>query len=212
MAAAVAHEIRNPIGMIQSAAQLLEGSAELPERQHKLLRAIREETGRVGRTVSEFVGFATPPAPSRSATDAGALVERVHTMLKPEAERSGVALEVALAADVPKIRVDPELLYRALTNLVLNAIQVQRNGGRVTLATSHDPPGEVGLHVVDTGPGISPEDLEHIFDPFFSRRAGGTGLGLSIVHRIVTAHGGRIDVTSRPERTEFVLRFPEEPV
>jgi len=141
-----------------------------------------------------------------------ALVERVHTMLKPEAERSGVALEVALAADVPKIRVDPELLYRALTNLVLNAIQVQRNGGRVTLATSHDPPGEVGLHVVDTGPGISPEDLEHIFDPFFSRRAGGTGLGLSIVHRIVTAHGGRIDVTSRPERTEFVLRFPEEPV
>jgi len=210
MAAAVAHEIRNPIGMIQSAAQLLESGPELPERERKLLRAIREETGRVGRTVSEFVGFATPPAPSRSVTDPAGIVDRVQTMLKPEAERRGVELVVALDPQAPKIRVDPELIYRALTNLVLNAIQVQRAGGRVEVRTSRCAPGEVGLHVVDSGPGIPAEDLPRIFDPFFTRRPGGTGLGLSVVQRVVTAHGGHIDVTSRPEHTEFTLRFPEE--
>ena len=208
MAAGVAHEIRNPIGMIQSSAQLLERLVGLSERDRKLLGVIRDETARVNETISEFVGFASPPEPTRKVTPPGSLVERVQELLRHEAEHRKITLEASIAPDLPSILVDPELIYRALTNLVLNAIQVQADGGRVEIrATRSD--GGIAIRVRDRGPGIPEEDLDQIFKPFFTRRAGGTGLGLSIVQRIVSANGGRIEVTSGSDGTEFVLRFAE---
>jgi signal transduction histidine kinase len=208
LAAGIAHEIRNPVGMIASAAQLL-GQGEHAERDRKLLDAISSEAARIGRTIHEFVSFAVPPEASRSATEPAALLARALDMLQPEALRRGVELRLEVEPDVPKILVDPELLYRALTNLVLNALQAQQSAGWVELAARRAGRGEVSLHVRDGGPGIAPADLEHIFEPFFTRRPEGTGLGLSIVQRIVTANGGRISVTSDARGTEFTLRFAE---
>jgi two-component system sensor histidine kinase HydH len=208
LAAGIAHEIRNPVGMIASAAQLLE-RGEHAERDRKLVSAISSEAARIGRTIGEFVSFAAPPEPSRTATEPAALLLRTREMLAPEAARRGVELFLEPAGDVPKILVDPELLYRALTNLVLNALQVQVGGGRVELAARRAGSGEVSIHVRDQGPGIEAADLGRIFQPFFTRRPEGTGLGLSIVQRIVTANGGRISVASDARGTEFTLRFAE---
>jgi signal transduction histidine kinase len=137
------------------------------------------------------------------------LLERTQALLRPEGERRGIALELVLEPELPRILLDPELIHRALTNLVLNALQVQTRGGWVGLSARRAGPGEVALVVADRGPGIPKGDLERIFQPFFSRRSGGTGLGLSIVQRIVTATGGRISVASQPGGTEFSLVFPE---
>jgi hypothetical protein len=208
LAAGIAHEIRNPVGIIASAAQLLE-RGEHAERDRKLVSAISSEAARLGRTIGEFVSFAAPPEPSRTATEPAALLARTREMLAPEAARRGVELLLEPALDVPKILVDPEMLYRALTNLVLNALQVQASGGRVELGARRAEGGGVSIHVRDRGPGIDPADLERIFQPFFTRRAEGTGLGLSIVQRIVAANGGRISVASDARGTEFTLHFAE---
>jgi signal transduction histidine kinase len=211
LAAGVAHEIRNPVGVIASAAQLL-GQGQHAERDRPLVDAISAEAARIGRTIQEFVGFAAPFEPSRNATEPAALLARVRDMLRPEAERRGLELRVIASpegAHVPKILVDPELLYRALANLVLNALQVQERGGWVELEARRASGDEVSIHVRDGGPGIEPADLGRIFQPFFTRRREGTGLGLSIVQRIVTANGGRIAVQSDANGTEFTLYFAE---
>jgi signal transduction histidine kinase len=211
MAAGVAHEIRNPIGIITSSAQLLGHTEALPERDRELLRVLRDESARVDRTISEFVSFATPSKPHRSATQPGALLERVQSALRPQAEQRGIELELALPAGLPAILVDGELLYRALVNLVLNALQAQGHGGRVRLQAARGTERIVQLRICDEGPGIAAADLERVFEPFFSKRSGGTGLGLSIVQRIVTANGGRISVASGATGTTFTLCFPEAP-
>lgn len=208
LAAGVAHEVRNPLGMIASAAQLLESADALSARDRELLEVVRAETSRLNATVSEFVNFAAPPRPSPTATDAAALLERTATLLRAEAERRKITLEVAVAASLPRFRADPELLFRALANLALNALQVQQEGGWVGLRARHEP-GAVVLEVADHGPGIAEEDVARVFQPFFTRRAGGTGLGLSIVQRIVAAHDGRIRVSTSPQGTTFTLAFAE---
>lgn len=209
MAAGVAHEIRNPIGMIQSSAQLLSNAPDMSERDRNLLEVIQAETSRVNRTITEFVGFASATEPSRKLTEPRVLLERVQMMLQPEAEHRKIVLALDVEEDLPRILVDQELVYRALTNLVLNAIQVQGEGGRVELRATRSEPGEVAFHILDHGPGIRDEDMEQIFKPFFTKRPGGTGLGLSIVQRIVTANSGRISVSSSPKGTEFTLCFAE---
>lgn len=208
MAAGVAHEIRNPIGMIQSSAQLLERAPGLSDRDRKLLEVIQAETSRVNGTISEFVGFASPPEPSRTATEPAALVERACSMLGPEAERRGARLRARVAPDLPKILVDSELIYRALANLVLNAIQVQEDGD-VRIEADRSEADEVVFRVIDEGPGIPEADLERVFQPFYTTRPDGTGLGLSIVQRIVEANGGRVTVSSGPQGSEFAIHFGE---
>jgi PAS domain S-box-containing protein len=209
LAAGVAHEIRNPIGMIRSSAQLLEGVSGLSERDRTLLGVIENEATRVAETITEFVGFAVPTKPSVAACDLAPLLERAEAMLRAEAERRGIRIDVTLEPDLPRVLVDPELLHRVLANLVLNALQVQSAGGWVGLSARRAGGGEVALHVQDHGPGIPAADLERIFQPFYSRRSGGTGLGLSIVQRIVSATGGRISVTSGSLGSDFSLVYPE---
>ncbi len=209
LAAGVAHEIRNPIGMIRSSAQLLEGSTGLSEHERTLLGVIETEATRVAGTITEFVGFAAPTKPSISSCDVEPMLDRARTMLAAEAARRGMRIDVDVEPDLPRVLVDPELLHRVLANLVLNALQVQSRGGWVGLSARSAGPGEVALHVADHGPGIPEGDLERIFQPFFSRRAGGTGLGLSIAQRIVSAIGGRISVESGPNGSDFSLVFPE---
>jgi two-component system sensor histidine kinase HydH len=169
---------------------------------------VQKEAARLEATVSEFVNFAAPPEPSLVAVDARALLERAATMLRPEAERRQIRLRVSVEEGLPKFAGDPELLFRALANLVLNALQVQGPGGEVDLRAQREPGGIV-VAVADRGPGIAEDDVGRVFQPFFSRRAGGTGLGLSIVQRIVQANGGRISLATGPGGTTFTLHFAE---
>jgi signal transduction histidine kinase len=210
MAAGVAHEIRNPVGMISSAAQLLGGREGLPEQDRELVQVIKSESERLNRTISEFVNFAAPTRPSRAPTEPAELLERVRALLRPEAERHRIELTMQSEPGLPRILVDPELLHRALANLVLNAIQVQADGGAVALVAERDGQG-VALRVRDRGPGVPPENLEKIFQPFFSTRPGGSGLGLAIVQRIVAQNQGSVAVSSGAAGTTFTLWFPGAP-
>lgn len=226
LAASLAHEIRNPLASIQSAVDQLT-SQEDPDPSGKRLEAlVRRESDRLDRLLGEFTDFAGIAEVQPEPVDVRDLLEEVVDVSREDPAADGVRLQVRVEEEVDRVQGDPDLLHRALLNLVLNAMQAWQEsradgdpGLTVDIAAESMPPEVVPPRVVmddavrilvrDDGPGIPGEDLDRIFDPFFSRRQGGTGLGLSIVYRTVRAHGGSITVSSTVgEGTIFELALP----
>ncbi|MCC6215423.1 MAG: two-component system sensor protein [Polyangiaceae bacterium] len=203
MAAGLAHEVKNPLGAIKGAAQLLrepEGTQLEPGAQ-EFVTIILEEVARLDRVVGSVLDYARPSRGEPGAVDANAVVRRTLQVLAPD-RHEGVELRTELDAALPLVRADAEKLRQVLINLVLNAVQATPPGGRVTVSTRAWPGGQSGadridVAVSDEGPGIAPEVREHLFVPFFSTKERGTGLGLAISQRMVTDMGGRIEVSSR---------------
>ncbi len=210
LAAGVAHEVRNPLNAIGIAAQRLAVEFEPAgqgDEYRQLLNNLRREIDRVNTTVQEFLGLARGITLARVPIDPGALVRRAAENLSLEASQKGVTLSVE-AATIPGVEGDGEALLKVIVNLVQNALHATSAGGTVRVRTAVQE-GEAVLTVADSGAGIAPEDIPHLFRPYFSRREGGSGLGLALVHRIVTEHGGRIEVTSEPgQGTQFIVRLP----
>ena len=218
LAAGLAHEINNPLVAIRTFLSLAPSKRADDDREfwngyHAL--ACRE-VERIGTLVSTMVHLARGQgndAP-RESCDLGELVRQGALLLQREADRAEVMLAVQCAHDTPKILAVRDQLHQVLLNLVMNAIHATPPGGRVAVSTSAGEGkegGEAVLEVSDTGSGIPPEDLERIFDPFFTTKDPdqGTGLGLMICHRIVTDHGGTIEVASREgEGSRFRVRLP----
>lgn len=207
--AVLAHEVRTPLGILRSSAQMLRRDPGLGAEGRELMGFIESETERLNRLVSAMLDTARPRRPNFSACDLHELLGRCAQMqaLRPGgAPAAGIELELA-AAD-PRLEADPEQLMQAVFNLLQNATQSAGAQGRVRLATAAD--GDV-LTVVcdDDGPGIAPEIAERIFDPFVTRREGGIGLGLAVVQQVVLAHGGRVGVARGPRGgSAFTLRLP----
>jgi signal transduction histidine kinase len=218
LAAGLAHEINNPLVAIRTFLSLAPSkrAEEDPEFWDGYHALACREVDRIGTLVSTMVHLARGQggdAP-REACDLGELVREGALLLQREAERAEVKLAVECAHDTPKLFAVRDQLHQVLLNLVMNAIHATPPGGRVSVSTS---PGEGSegpeavLEVNDTGAGIPPDDLERIFDPFFTTKDPdqGTGLGLMICHRIVTDHGGTIEVMSRVgEGSRFRVRLP----
>ena len=207
MAAALSHEVRTPLGILRSSAQLLLREPGLSEEGREVCGFIISETDRLNKLVTTLIDSARPRAPEFSATDIGELAQQCTGMLRAQAEKKRITLtckteEGAIAA------CDAEQITQVILNLLLNAIQVLPEGGHIEVAVR--PDGEhILLTVADDGPGIPPEHREQVFDPFFTQRAGGIGLGLSIVRQIVGAHHGEISVgSSAMHGAEFRLRLP----
>lgn len=212
LAAGVAHEVRNPLNAISIAAQRLaaefvpQGDVDLYK---NLLSHLRSEIDRVNLTVQEFLGLARGLHLSLAPVDMRDLVERVAQSLTLEAAASGVQIELEVQGQ-PSLRGDKEALHKALLNLGQNALQATGSGGQVKLRLEEEV-GGVKVVVADTGCGIAASDLPHVFRPYFTRRKGGSGLGLALVHRIVTDHGGTIEVASHPGRgSTFTVSLPVE--
>ncbi len=211
MAAGIAHEIRNPLGIISSSAQLLEKS--LPgsgERSRQLIGILQEETQRLDALITDFLTFGRPPRPQRRQTDLSALLRRSLEHLKGLASSRQLGLRLDLPPDPALAEVDTEMLQRALLNLLLNALEATGPGGEVRVSLRR---GETSLtvEIADNGCGISEENLSRIFNPFFTTKERGTGLGLANAYKIVEAHGGELTVESRPgEGSTFTLRLPQE--
>lgn len=228
MAAGLAHEVKNPLGAIKGAAQLLAEGQPRPsngnapahaEPDQEFVGIILEEVDRLDRVVSSILDYARPHAGSLEPIDVNGAVRRTLQILAPT-HAAEVDVVTDLADDLPTVRIDPEQLRQVLMNLITNAVQAMGGHGRISIATAYRrtaratwpvslAQGAVEIRVADTGPGISTKVLKNLFIPFFTTKATGTGLGLAISQRIVQNAGGTIDVqTSAGVGTTFVIVLP----
>ena len=219
LAGSVAHEVRNPLGAIDIQLQLLArdaGSIGEPAASgvgERVGRA-RAEVRRLDGIVQNFLRFSRPPAVRLTPTDPALVVQRMHDLVSPEARERGIRLELSVAGQASLVRADENLLSQALLNVLINAFQAVEEGCdsplvELTLEEAEEGAGEVRIQVRDNGCGVSPEDLERVFEYYYTTRDGGTGLGLSIAQGILQQHGGSLHLTSRPERgTTVSLLLP----
>ncbi len=199
LSAGLAHEIRNPLGSVEGALQILQ-KPELPVETRKEFGDLaQKEINRLKGLVTNFLDFARPQKPVRKPTDIADLLHTVRTLTEETARLSNVRMVLETAPRLPPISLDSEQMKQVLLNLVINAIHAMPGGGDVLVRAFTERDLFV-IEVRDAGIGIRPEHLEKIFDPFFTTRAEGTGLGLSIAYGIVSQHGGHITAQSNPDR------------
>jgi len=174
-----------------------------------LLASTKSEIKRLERLVTNFLLYARPSPPKFESKDINELLRNTAVFLQADFRQSGVALELDLEPLLPSVDLDESQFRQAIMNVLVNARQVMREGGAVALSSKAGPGGDIVVEIRDQGPGIPPENRDHIFEPFFSKRAGGTGLGLAIARLMVEAHGGRIQVESEVGKgTTFRIRLP----
>ncbi len=208
LTAGVAHEVRNPLGVIRASVQLLEDAQCDPQRIRSAAEVIKQEIDRLDKVIKALLDFGRPSKPTLVHIDVAEVLEDVVLFTGRFASQSNVYIETHFGEDVPKVVGDPDQLKQVFLNLVTNAVQAMgEEGGVIDVSTSID--GDyVETVVSDNGPGIAPGDLSKVFDPFFTKRAEGTGLGLTIVHRIIDEHDGHIEVVSSSQGTTFRVKLP----
>jgi signal transduction histidine kinase len=211
MAAGLAHEIRNPLGAIKAAVQMLQAGEAY--RDDEFMGIIVEEVNRLNRVVSRFLDFARPLERTFELLDLNTIVSRTLELLRQDLREHGIAVELQLAPENPQVKGNGDQLKQVLMNLIVNAQQAMPDGGRLLVTTAVIPAKGaremVAIRVKDSGIGIAREHMDRLFDPFFTSKPGGTGLGLAIARKIVHAHEGRIRVNSRPGKgTEFTVLLP----
>ncbi|HZN91158.1 MAG TPA: ATP-binding protein [Myxococcales bacterium] len=205
LAAQLAHEIRNPLASMRGSAQLLAQDLK-GHSSGRLSTILLRESDRLTALVEDFLKFARPPPPALVETQLDQLVAETVEMLKIDPLSRGV--DMAVEAEPARCPADAGQLRQVLLNLVRNALEAAKPGGRVRVRVESAAPGP-RIHVWDSAGAIPPADLDRIFEPFFTTRDRGTGLGLSTAHSIVQAHGGTISVSSAPQQgTEFVVELP----
>ncbi|MBD5642203.1 MAG: two-component sensor histidine kinase, partial [Desulfovibrio sp.] len=206
--ASIAHEIRNPLGIIRSSAELLlrrAGSSDAGTK--RILEAIHDESVRLSQTVNDFLDYARPRKPRGDVVDVSLVLDNVLAFLESEFKRHGVEVENDARRGLYAIG-DKDLLYRAFYNILVNSQQAMSGPGQLQILgdrvfASPIGDGEAGwwveLQFLDSGPGFDAANLESILDPFFTTKEGGTGLGLPIVHSIISGHGGVLKLENRKE-------------
>lgn len=214
--ASIAHEIRNPLGIISSSAEFLLRRAEGADSgTSRILQAIYDEARRLSRTVSDFLDYARPRQPKRDMVDTSTLLSQALAFLGPELTQREIGVVRTGELDTPLwVAGDKDLLYRAFYNILGNAMQATGHAGTitVTLSRTEGPPSEVELVFHDSGPGFPPESMEQLLDPFFTTKDDGTGLGLPIVNTIITSHGGSLSLTNAARGgAEVRVRLPGLP-
>jgi len=208
LTAGVAHEVRNPLGVIRASVQLLEDAQCDRARIHEAAAVIKQEIDRLDKVIKALLDFGRPSKPTFVPVDVGDVLRDVVLFTNRFAKQAEVHIEEDLAGGLPGVEADPDQLKQVFLNLVTNAVQVMGDdGGTITIHTRLN--GDfVEVTVGDTGPGIAPENISRVFDPFFSTRSDGTGLGLTMVHRIIDDHDGHIEVESGPSGTVFRVSLP----
>lgn len=212
MVAAVSHEIKNPLGIVRSTAEILGNRiGKVAPGNERLANIIVEETSRLDGIVREFLDFARPRDVDKKVGSLNAVVERLLRFMEPELEQKAVRVELDLDQELPEIFFDSEHIYQVLFNIAFNAIQAMPEGGELLVETGVADHDQVFVTMTDSGIGIAPEKLEQIFTPFYTDKNRGTGLGLTIAKSIVEKHQGRIEVASHlGEGSSFTILLPIE--
>ena len=199
LAAGVAHELNEPLGAVLGFAQLARKHADLPDPAYQDIKKIESAALQAREIVRKLLVFSRQTAPRKTRVNLNQLVEDGLYLLESRCAKSRIEVGRMLEEDLPEVVADASQLQQVLVNLVVNAIQAMPDGGRLTIATGHRE-SVAALSVADTGLGMSGEVRKRVFLPFFTTKDvnEGTGLGLAVAHGIVSAHGGRISVESRP--------------
>lgn len=192
MAAIMAHEVRTPLGILQTTAQMLEWEKELSPEGREMTQMIVDESARLNRLISTLLDCARPRPPNMRSHDLHKIIARVIDLLTTQAQKKSIKIDWPAPEQAALIECDEELLIQVFLNLILNAIQIVPVGGQVQVRTDCSDSTTVKITVADNGPGIPPENRARLFDPFFTTREGGIGLGLTVTHQIVSVHGGNL--------------------
>jgi len=199
MAAGISHEIRNPLGIIRSSAELLKKKAAKVDPANTIPDIIVEEANRLNRIITDFINYAKPRSPNFAACRVEEVVDKNITFLEAQINEQGYVVKKNYQNSLPEIMADSTMLYQSFLNILINAMQAMPDGGRILIEVGA---GDhlVTVHFDDEGQGIPHENLGKIWDPFFTTKEMGTGLGLGIVKNIVESHGGSIQIVNRPVR------------
>lgn len=216
LTAGLAHEIRNPLVAIRTFTQLLPERYQDAEFREGFQGLALKEVDRICGLINDLLSFARPSKPNVRPENVNEVVENIARILETQAKEKNVAITREFAANLPTVWIDREQMKQVFMNVILNAIQAIKNGGSITIATSLSARNDgelireyVQIEIRDTGVGIPEENLERIFDPFFTSKDEGSGLGLAVSHQIVQEHGGFMTVESQLGKgTAFFVHLP----
>lgn len=216
LTAGLAHEIRNPLVAIRTFTQLLPERYEDAEFREGFQGLALKEVDRICGLINDLLSFARPSKPNVKPENINDVVDNIARILETQAKEKSVEIVRRFSHDLPKVWIDREQMKQVFMNVILNAIQAMQDGGSIVIATSLSARNDgelireyVQIEIRDTGVGIPEENLEHIFDPFFTSKDEGSGLGLAVSHQIVQEHGGFMTVESQLGKgTAFFVHVP----
>lgn len=207
LSAAVVHEVRNPLGSIKGAVEIIEDGLPADSPRREFAEIAKREVDRLDRLVKEFLRFARPPKPATAPADINEIVRSIAHLITQRATTQKVFVELDLAVELPLVTVDDEQIKQVLLNLVINALQAMPEGGRLILRTALAGDAVV-IETEDEGGGVDPAIAARIFDPFFTTKEKGIGLGLSVAYKIASQHGGSLKVLSGTRGAIFRVLLP----
>ena len=216
LAAGVAHEIRNPLAGIAGAIEIISKDFPKDHPDREILEDLRQEVRRIEKVLNDLLAYARPKAPQYGMADLKETVAHTLQFARQQIGNKNIEFSIQIPSPLSRFRMDPEQLHQVLLNLVLNGIQAMDQEGKITIQAQVQPgsgapnqPNYVEISVRDTGGGISREQLEKIFRPFYTTKRGGTGLGLSLCRRIISQHGGTLTAESEINKgSRFIIRLP----
>ena len=208
MAAGISHEIRNPLGIIRSSAELLKKKVTSIDPSNSIPDIIIEESTRLNGIITDFINFARPRHPNLRPCRIEDVLEKNITYLGAHIQESDFSIEKRYSNSLPEIMADTDMLYQSFLNILINAMQSMPSGGNIAIDINAN--GKiVTVNIDDEGEGIPDELIEKIWDPFFTTKKKGTGLGLGIVKNIIESHGGSILIANREEKgTRVTVELP----
>ncbi|MFP4347304.1 MAG: sensor histidine kinase [Thermodesulfobacteriota bacterium] len=197
MVAGISHEIRNPLGIIRSSAELLKKKMAKTEPSNSIPDIIVEEAGRLNNIITDFLDYARPKAPHMAPCHIDEVLKKNLAFLEPQLGAQGYQIKKHDNGDIPMVMADSDMMYQVFLNILINAIQAMPGGGEIQVGVE-SADDQVIVSFKDKGEGIPEDTLQKIWDPFFTTKETGTGLGLGIVKNIVEAHNGSIKIENRP--------------
>lgn len=209
VAASIAHEIRNPLAAMRGSIQVLRSEMDGNSSQAELMEIILRESDRLNRIITDYLTYARPRSQAHTNVDVRAVLQETFTLLRHSPElHSGHSLEEDYTEEAAIVNADASQLKQVFWNITRNALQAMPDGGTLRAELHHSAGNRLRITLTDSGLGMSPEQVEQLFEPF-SSRTGGTGLGLSIVYQIIRDHGGTINVRSREgQGTTIAIELP----
>jgi signal transduction histidine kinase len=208
MVAGVSHEIRNPLGIISSSAELLKKKMAPQDNLHAIVDIVVAEARRLNSIITDFLNYARPKKANRSLCRIDEVITKNIHFLEHQIKENGYVIQTFFDDDIPVIMADGDMLYQAFLNLLINGMQAMPDGGEIDV-TIETGDGSLWVYIEDEGEGVSASVMEKIWDPFFTTKEKGTGLGLGIVRNIIEANDGMIRIDNRSEKGARVsVKFP----